>query len=338
MHSYHVSYEYPSITACGGGGRIVERLLQTLPRHDIGTDLYTDWTDGHFATFPVRHARPLRRQLRTHDPDIVHGHFSIPSSVLLPRYADAIDAPLVITVMGTDIYNPARFTQLRPLLDRVNGHILDGADLVVAPSQDLYRRVQPLTETPVEHIAHGIDTDAFASAGNDGLHQPVRVLSLARLAPGKQIDTAIEAVATLRDDVAAVHRVVGDGDRRPHLEATYDHDWLTFAGWAEDTLPHYEWADILLLPSAWEAFGLVFVEALAAGVPVVTTPTGGQRDIITDDVGALAAAEPAELADAMLGVLDTYDERQAQTRARADRFDATTMAEQYAEVYERLLC
>lgn len=336
MHSFHVTYEFPDITACGGGGRVVERLLQTLPTHDIATDLYTDWSDGHFATFPARHARALRRKLRTQEPDIVHGHFSIPSSVLLPRYAAAIDAPLVITVMGTDIYNPTRFRQLRPLLDRVNGHVLDGADVVVAPSQDLYRRVQSLTETPVEHIAHGIDTDAFASAGNDALHHPVRILTLSRLAPGKQIDTAIEAVTDLREDIDVVHRVVGDGDRREALERKHDHDWLTFTGWADDTLPHYEWADIFLLPSAWEAFGLVFVEALSAGVPVVTTPTGGQRDIVTSNVGALAEADPSELATAMLFVLDEYDERQAQARERAQKFDATAMAKNYAEVYQGL--
>lgn len=111
----------------------------------------------------------------------------------------------------------------------------------------------------------------------------VELLCVARLVPFKRIDIAIETVSRLRrDGVEAALTVVGDGEDRPRLErltkALGLSEVVDFVGWLDDPVElreYYRRAFALLPPSEIEGFGMVILEAMAAGTPVVMTPTGG---------------------------------------------------------------
>ena len=126
---------------------------------------------------------------------------------------------------------------------------------------------------------------------------PVELLFVGRLIHLKRIDIAIEAVSRLRrDGIDATLTVVGDGVDRPRLERLSEElglsDVVNFVGWTDDPnqlREHYRRAFALLLPSEIEAFGMVVLEAMAAGTPVVRTAPIGGVDLLEPEVDVLIA-------------------------------------------------
>lgn len=327
-------YEWPSDEECGGGGRVAAGLVEEFD--ELGHDplVHHDEDSGHYLTFPLRSHSELASTVIDEQPDVLHAAFSLPTALLLPRIAQDQNIPLIITVMGSDIYNPERFTRVRPLLDRVNEFVLGHADAVVAPSRALKQRVEDISDVECMHIPHGIDPTRFEWQPKQ-LHDPVRILCVSRFADGKSLDLAIESVEQLREHVDAELRIVGDGQQRAWLERQYGHhDWLEMPGWADDVRPHYDWGDIFFLPSQWEAFGLVFCEALASGLPVVTTPNGGQRDIVSEELGALASPTQDAQTAALREVIEDYDQLQSATRGYVSQhYSRRRMAQRYNNLY-----
>lgn len=330
MNPLITCYEWPDQPECGGGGRVARRLAATLPA--FGHEPLTHTAPGSYLTWPLRTYRELRERVATAQPDILHGHFSVPTSLLLPRVADG--QPLVVTVHGSDVYNPNRFGRVRPLLDRVNAWVLDRADAVVAPSPALAARTRRLTETDVRVIPHGIDVERYEWHRRER-HDPLRVLTVARLAPGKGVGTALRASAV--SGLSVQHRVVGDGSERARLEQRYgDRADVEFVGWAEDPRPHYQWADVLCHPSEWESFGLTYLEALASGLPVVAGRNGGAEAIVTDSVGAVVQPTAGPVASALIQIAADYRQYQDATEEAVTDFSTTAMTQKYHTLYTEL--
>jgi len=98
MHILMVNYEWPGRTEnCGGGGRIGNRLAEGLRDRGHEVTVVADAADGHYATFPVRRHPAIRREVASADPDVIHGQFVLPSSLLLHRF----DRPTVVSCMGS---------------------------------------------------------------------------------------------------------------------------------------------------------------------------------------------------------------------------------------------
>lgn len=111
----------------------------------------------------------------------------------------------------------------------------------------------------------------------------IRMFFVGRLEAEKRPDLAIEAVRAARGvGHAAFLTMVGDGSMRAALEHTVAQEGLTgivqFVGWQHDIAPYLADADVLLVPSRFEGYGIVMVEALAAGVPVIATDVGVARE------------------------------------------------------------
>lgn len=333
-----VNYEYPGVTTnCGGGGRVTQLLAEQL--RDQGHDplVVTDPSDGSWPTFPARRYRAIKEKLKSSSPDVIHGHFSLPSSLPLPRLSEEYSVPLVVTCMGADVYDPTRFCAIRPLANLANRYIFDRADAVTVPSTDLHYRTVNITETDI--IPHGIDTKQWSwrdrSIPDDG---PVNIVSVCRLVERKNLHTAIEAVETLREfDIDAEYTIIGTGPLADELRE-YDHEWLSFPGYVEDLEAALADHHLFFLPSHHEAFGMVFLEALATGLPVVTSSSGGQADIVTQSVGFATRCEsPGCYADALARAIDQYDELQAGTEEYVERnYSADRMAERYCDLYDHV--
>jgi glycosyltransferase involved in cell wall biosynthesis len=197
------------------------------------------------------------------------------------------------------------------------------ADLCIAVSDFVRRRlieVNGVSPERVVRVYNGIDLGRFASPDRTLLRSvlgvdestPV-VFCSGRAQPYKGVQTLIDAAALLRvqgvDDVAFAF--AGDGDHLPDLRDRAAKAGLTgfhFLGQRADVHRLLPGASIAVVPSLWaEAFGLTVVEAMAAGVPVVATRTGGIPELVADgetgmlvppgDAPALAAAIRALLAD-----------------------------------------
>jgi glycosyltransferase involved in cell wall biosynthesis len=165
--------------------------------------------------------------------------------------------------------------------------------------------------------------------------------AVSRFSPEKALDVLIEAFAGVRHGRLVL---IGDGDERPRLEALVEElglvDRVCFAGWVTGPWTA-QWAlSALVVPSRSEGFGLVVVEAMLAGIPVVATDVGGLPELIEQDrTGLLVPADdPAALAGAITRVIDDRD--QALQRAEAARLDArrrfspAAMAAAYGALYD----
>lgn len=163
----------------------------------------------------------------------------------------------------------------------------------------------------------------------------------------KRFSDLIPAFARVRQQFPnAKLLIVGEGPDEAMLRGLASQlgvsDHVLFAGYQGDTRPYYEIMDIFALASAHEAFGLVLVEAMFAGLPVVATRVGGIPTVVKQgETGFLVEPKaPAELAKRLLDLISNPSQRQSMgemglMRARAE-FGAERYVRQFDELYQRL--
>jgi glycosyltransferase involved in cell wall biosynthesis len=174
----------------------------------------------------------------------------------------------------------------------------------------------------------GIDPDAIAFHEPQEREGPLRILNVARMAPPKGHAVLLEAIAAL--DVPFQAALVGDGPERPALEALASKlgldDRVHFAGAlpADQTLARYAEADVFCLPSFAEGLPVVFMEAMAAGVPVIASRTSGTPELVEDGVTGLLVepGRPEEVALALVRMAGDLELRRHLARAARERVDA----------------
>lgn len=333
-----VNYEWPGETDnCGGGGRIGKRLADGLRDRGHDVRVVTD-EEGHYATFAIRRYPAIRHAVEEHSPDVIHGQFALPTSMLLPWIADTFDVPLVVTAMGADVHDPTRYGQIRPLAKRLNRYVFSRAEAVTTPSRDLANRTVE-GDFDIDVIPYGIDPTAW-DWRQRSRHDTVRILTVCRLVERKNLLTGAEAIDTLRQNGVDVEwRIVGKGPKAAQLDAL-GHDWLTLRGYVDDIEAEYGWGDLFFLPSKHEAFGIVVLEALASGLPVVTTGTGGQSEIVTSRVGIANAApdNPETMAGHLHALVDKYGSYQQHTAGYvADNYSRSRMVDEYETTFKEAI-
>lgn len=193
-------------------------------------------------------------------------------------------------------------------------------------------------------IPNGVDCERFRPAPAAS-HDGIRFLSVGRLVRQKGHDVLLDAFAVLRDRLPrATLDVVGDGSLRSmleHLVRTYHLEGrVRFQGFQRDLPTWYRRADIVVLPSRWEGFGIAAIEASACGVPVVASAVGGLQEAVADgETGVLVPPEdPKLLADAMVELARDAPRRALMGHAARRRvekeFDIQRVVERYEELYE----
>ena len=320
--------------------------------------------DGLRICHPRRLALPRRilfaRQWRFHlralercdlaAPDLVHAHCAYPDGRAAVEYGARNGKPVVITVHGFDIKGLPR---LDPRWRRLTVEALQRADAVVAVSRDLRNDVLELGigAEKVRWIPNGVDCGLFSGAvsrrpGEGGW----RLLYVGRFVEEKGLRVLLEALARLRrrrSDVSLT--LVGGhpatGTSGPFLEqvsALGLSDCVEFrdAVPPEEMPRHMAASDLVILPSFYDSFGIVLIEAMACGLPVVATRCGGPEEVVDDRAGRLVEIGNAkELAEGILGVIDGYSgyDRQAIRRLVTERYDYREVVRQIYELYEEVL-
>jgi glycosyltransferase involved in cell wall biosynthesis len=196
-------------------------------------------------------------------------------------------------------------------------------------------------------IPNGVDLTRF-SPREEPPHQQ-QVLFVGRLVPQKAVDVLTRAFgAVLRRHPAARLVVAGDGDQRLYLERLARflgvRQHVDFLGWrSPDELTHlYRSSAVTAVPSLYEPFGLVALEAMASGCPVVVGQVGGLTELVEDGVSGFMV-EPGDhlgLAARLAALLSDRDLAHATglaARRRAEHFDWATTARRTIEHYESLV-
>lgn len=252
-------------------------------------------------------------------PDCIHAHFVWPNGVVGVKLKKAYDIPFVVTAHGYDVYDlPFRNARWKERIETV----LNSADTVITVSNNNQKCIEKLNvTTPVTVIPNGFRSDLFYPSKledcRNTLHLPLDrkiILSVGNLTDVKGQRYLIDAMAeVVREHTDILCLIVGRGELRSTLESRITSLGLNQYVRLVGGKPHTEiptWmnaCDLFVLPSLQESFGVVQVEAMACGKPVIATRNGGSEEIVIPWVnGALCdCADPHGLAKTIVAALDT---------------------------------
>jgi len=296
----------------------------------------------------------LTAHLRRAGPDLVHTHLI---------HADLYGIPAArragVRGVVSSRHNDDRFRHWLPF--RVLSRWLwRQADAGIAISEAIRRftiAVEGVSPDKIHTIHYGLDP-ASVQAPPDararlraGLGLPPGALlagSVCRLIAQKGLDNALDAFGQVAAEFPAAHYVIaGDGPLRAALEAQAARlglaDRVHFLGWRADASAVLAALDVLLAPSRWEGFGLVFLEAMALDVPVISTRVSAIPEVVADgETGWLVPpGDPAAIAGALRAALSDPDERRRRGeagRARLEsQFTVDAMVQRTLAVYRGVL-
>lgn len=295
----------------------------------------------------------LRRRLpslRGAGVDLVHAHQAMPDGATARRLAADLGVPYVVTVHGRDAYHHLKQSGA---VGRVTREVLHGAAAVMAVSSAVAAHLAPFVPPQRLHIVpNGIVAEPAspgALARQAGYLPTVPlVLSVGYLIERKGHMTVLEALTRLKGHVQPHYAIVGEGPLRRPLERAAARLGLTGQVHFLGRLPHDDVlglmarADLFVLPSWDEAFGLVYAEAMAQGTPVAGCRGEGLEDFVEDAVsGYLVPARDAEaLAEVIARVIeDPATAGRAGEAGRAAVADLTWArnAERQRAIYDQVL-
>ncbi|MGB9619399.1 MAG: glycosyltransferase [Armatimonadota bacterium] len=247
-------------------------------------------------------------------PDVIHAHFyvsGIPAVLIGKLYR----IPVIITEHSTAFPRGL----VRGLKRIAAKFAFEHAAVVCPVSEDLRKHIERLGVRARFHVVPNVvDTSLFSPPTARGAKEDGRkhLLVVALLDPKKGIPYLLEALAQLRkkrDDF--VLDIVGDGPNRAEYEELTRklglHDVVRFHGLKtkQEVAEFMKRCDIFVLPSLFETFGVVLIEALSCGKPVIATDVGGPTEILTkEEVGKLVPPGNSQaLAMAIDYMLDNYE-------------------------------
>lgn len=304
----------------------------------------------------IRAALPL---VRRHRPDVVHAHDWLVAQSAL-TLVSTTGAPLVATIHATEAGRHQGWLP-KPLnlaIHSVERWLAQSATAVITCSRAMRvetSRLFELDPARLHVVPNGVDANrwrvpesARAATREQYVGDGPLLVFAGRLVHEKGVQTLLDAVRPLRELHPGLRlAVAGTG---PHEEALHARarrlriarsvEWLGFVP-DDDVAAVLAAADVAVVPSLYEPFGIVALEAAAAHVPLVVAETGGLNDLVADGVAAasFAPGDPSALVRAVDGLLaDPAGSRRAVTRAaRMIRRDYTwtAVARHTAEIYRR---
>lgn len=362
------TYAYELANALGELGHEVDVYTQAVSEEDESVE-----THSNVDVTRITKERPLvvfstlyfsiacRFAIDFEEYDVIHGTLMPASTIAFgPWFLDGLDASLVLTSHGTS-YDEARsvdpvgfadylfqyfFHPVNVLMDLIAGRwanqIIAVSDHTREQLRDLYR----FDEDKLTTVPPGIDTERFRPV--DEIHPAVEpnretILVVSRLDPRKGIDKAIHAFAQL-DRPNAELLIGGTGRLESSLmelatELGVRED-VRFLGFVpdEEMVSLYASVDLFVLPSEYEGFGIVFMEAMACGTPVVGTDVGGIPTAVEEgETGYLVPRDGVdELSERMTEMLtnpEAYEQLSKASRKWAETHNWNTIAKRVSKIY-----
>ncbi len=282
--------------------------------------------------------------------DFAFGWSAVPAGAVALALQRLTGLPYIVRVCGPDIPGfERRYSSLYSVLTPVIRAVWHGADVVIAKCTQEARMIRAVDPRPqISLVPNGVDLNAFLPGEPIPENGPLRLLCVGRLIERKGQHHLIEAVKRLVDagqDV--VLDLAGTGDALSDYQALVHrlelHRQVRFLGYVpREQIPTcYAAAHVFVLPSYNEGMSVAALEAMAAGLPVVLTPTGGTDELVEEGVNGLIF-EWGDI-DQLTGHLRHLAEDRSLVRAmgsasrrRAAQFTWERAASEYRKLFARI--
>ncbi|NEN82050.1 N-acetyl-alpha-D-glucosaminyl L-malate synthase BshA [Paenibacillus elgii] len=306
-----------------------------------------------YPPYDLSLASKLAQVVKLEELDLLHVHYAIPHAVcaLLAKQMVGPELKVVTTLHGTDITVLAQDESLSDLIR----YAINESDAVTAVSQDLIQETRQLLgiEKPIDLAYNFVDKRVYyprevASLRKEFAHPDEKILiHISNFRPVKRVTDVVDIFDRVRKEVPSRLLFVGEGPELSKVLCKVKElgllDRVTFCGKQDDVAQLLSLADLMLLPSEKESFGLVALEAMACGVPTIASNAGGIPELITHgETGYLAdigdVEQMAAYAIALLKDESLYKKTVDACLYRARyTFCNDLITRQYEELYYRVL-
>jgi len=307
-------------------------------------------SNRELLTYAVRALIQSRRQHRTRPYDFCFAWSAVPAGGVALALHRLTGLRYLVRVCGPDIPGfERRYGMLYPILTPVIRAIWHRAEVVVAKCSGEADMIHTVDDTVrISLVPNGVDLNVFQPGDGIPDYGPLRLLCVGRLIERKGQHHLIEAVRRLTDDgVDVTLELVGTGDalfsNQAQAEALGIADRVHFASYVprEQMPARYAAAHVFVLPSYNEGMSVATLEAMAAGLPVVVTRTGGTIELVEEEVNGLTFdwADVDRLVSHVrrLGADRALARRMGQrSRERASRFSWDAAAEMYLGMFDQM--
>jgi glycosyltransferase involved in cell wall biosynthesis len=324
-----------SSSTWGGGETHVQQLTEFLRKrgHDVviagrpNSRLKPEMELPFLNSADFMTALRLRWRLKRQAFDIVHAHVARDYTVVAAAAWATGQPKLVFT---------------RHLLHPIRSHFFyRRVDAWIAPTSQILNTLAPFAPKTAAVIPNWVDVERFAYEPH-ALHTPETIGLLGEISPHKGHDDAIEAMRQLGVSFRLLIAGQGETAYQNVLKERSAGLPVEFLGLV--SVPQFfQQIDILILPSWEEPFGIVLLEAMAAGIPVIATALGGPQEIISNPTEGvlIPARDPRALASAVKALASDGERRLSMirnARARVEAsFDIRTVVPRIEDVYKQVL-
>ena len=307
-----------------------------------------------FPPYELALASKMVSVVKNEGLDLLHVHYAIPhaSAAYMAKQilqSQGIVIPVVTTLHGTDITLVGKDPSYEPVVT----FSINQSDGVTAVSADLKKETYeyfPIVND-IEVIPNFIDLEKFKKQKKDHFkkaicpHGEMLIVHTSNFRKVKRIPDVIHVFANIRKEIPAKLLMIGDGPERSHAEKMCRelgiYDDVRFLGKLDAVEEVLSVADLFLMPSEKESFGLAALEAMACEVPVISSNTGGLPELnINGQTGFMSPVGDVEdMTQKALFILDKNNLPHFKENAlkRAQEFDITRILPLYENYYQRIL-
>ncbi len=307
------------------------------------------------SPYPLSLAAMMHEVAEREKLDVLHVHYAIPHAtsawIAKEMLGSGHRLKIITTLHGTDITLVGQERSFEEIT-RFSIARSDGVTAVSTYLRDETVRHFGIPAERIEVIPNFIDTSVYDRSRYPchrkflGADDRKLVMHISNFREVKRITDVVRIYARIREEIDARLVLVGDGPDRPAATAEAERlgiaDDVLLLGKQDSVAELLACADLFLLPSQSESFGLSALEALASGVPVIATRTGGLPDVVEDGVtGCLAEVGDVERMGAegarILRDGATWSRMSAAAREGARRFSVDLVVPRYEAYYEKVL-
>jgi glycosyltransferase involved in cell wall biosynthesis len=232
--------------------------------------------------------------------DVINTHFAIPTGPAGQFISSKFNIPNILSIHGGDIYDPSKTLSPHktPLLKQTVKAVMEKADRVVAQSTDTKKNALGFynLKRDVDIIPLGIKSNQFQKTDRSSLNLPedkIILSTIGRLVRRKNLPELLEIFSIIRNEIPSRLIVIGNGPEYPGLmdiakKLELGND-VHFTGRVDEEkkFQYLSATDVYVSTAMHEGFGIVFLEAMECGLPVVCYDKGGQVDFLKDGVTGL---------------------------------------------------